>query len=82
MRDSRRHGHIRRVITQQFLRGGEFLSGVLRRLLFRDVLLLFFRGKFAVLFHEFTSGVLFENGGESFPGAMQFAANRIGGLLG
>lgn len=83
-RDLRRHRRLRGVEAEQFLRGGEFLAGlglVRGRLLF-EVLL--FRRKFGLMFHRLgwavASGGLCEEGGESFPGAMQLAAHGVGGL--
>jgi len=73
----RRHGGVRGVEAQQFVRAGKFAGGLRLGLLFGSVLLLLFLGKFGLVFHSTASGIFFKKRGKRLAGAMQFSAHRV-----
>jgi len=81
--DGRRHQRVPRVMPQHFLHAGELPRGRrLRLLLLGRELFLFLLSKFALAFHVCTSNGFLEQDGKGLPGAVQLAADRVGGLIG
>ncbi len=76
--DHGRHFCLRGVVAQEFLGAGELPGGGLLRV---GKLLLFLRAMLGFLFHT-TSGGFGKVDGKGFSGAMQLAADGIGGLFG
>lgn len=83
MRNVRWHRGMQCVMAQHFFDSSEFVRGVLPGLVVGKLLFLFglAGSQFRLAFHNGSSSGFFKKGGESFAGAMEFAADGVRRLL-